>query len=225
MSLITIGHGTLPQGDFATLLADAAVARIVDVRRYPASRRNPHFRREAMAGWLAASGVAYRWDPRLGGRRQPAEKSPHLGLRDEAFRGYAHHMQSEEFQAALDELLAEAAEATTAVMCAESVWWRCHRRLIADAAVLLHDVTVLHLFHDGRLAPHIPTKRSTGRTSPRTGAAANHRLRRGGERAPVRRRVDRQQVRIVFVAPERLTSLKRRTPACHERRRVTVGHP
>lgn len=158
MSLVTIGHGTLPQGQFTALLAQAAVARLTDVRTYPASRRNPHFRREAMAEWLPASGVAYRWEPRLGGRRRPVEDSPHVALREGAFRGFAQHMQSQEFQAALDELLAEAREATTAVMCAESVWWRCHRRLIADAALLLHGVTVLHLFHDGRLAPHPPTE-------------------------------------------------------------------
>lgn len=114
MSLVTIGHGTLPQVEFAALLADAEVARIIDVRAYPASRRNPHFRREVMAEWLPASRVTYRWEPRLGGRRQPVEKSPHLGLRDEAFRGYANHMQSEEFQAALDKLLVEATEARTA---------------------------------------------------------------------------------------------------------------
>ncbi|MDP8927138.1 MAG: DUF488 domain-containing protein [Actinomycetota bacterium] len=158
MSLVTVGHGTLPQRKFAALLAGAGVARLIDVRTYPASRRNPHFRREAMADWLPASGVAYRWEPRLGGRRRPVEVSPHVALREEGFRGYAQHMQSEEFQAALDELLAEASAATTVIMCAESVWWRCHRRLISDAALLLHDVAVLHLFHNGRLAPHVPTE-------------------------------------------------------------------
>ncbi len=158
MSLVTVGHGTLPQDEFAALLAEAGVARVTDVRTYPGSRRNPHFRREAMAEWLPDSGVAYRWEPRLGGRRRPAEVSPHVALREEGFRGYAQHMQSEEFQAALKELLAEAGAATTAAMCAESVWWRCHRRLISDAASLLHDITVLHLFHDGRLAPHLPTE-------------------------------------------------------------------
>lgn len=158
MRLVTVGHGTLPQEAFAALLAETAIDRLTDVRTYPASRRNPQFRREAMAHWLPASGVHYRWEPRLGGRRRPVEDSPHVGLRDAGFRGYAEHMQTEEFKGALDELLAETSGATTAIMCAESVWWRCHRRLIADAAMLLHDVAVLHLFHDGRLTPHVPTE-------------------------------------------------------------------
>ncbi len=157
MSLVTVGHGTLSEEDFAALLEKAAVARIVDVRAHPASRRNPHFAREAMAGWLRESGVSYRWEPRLGGRRRPVEESPHLGLRDASFRAYADHMHGGEFRAALDQLLDEAQEASVAVMCAESVWWRCHRRLIADAAILLHDVVALHLFHDGRLVRHVPT--------------------------------------------------------------------
>ncbi len=157
MSLLTVGHGTLPQAAFAALLADAAVDRLIDVRTYPVSGRNPQFRGEALADWLPASGVTYRWEPRLGGRRRPNRDSPHVALREAGFRGYADHMQTEEFKVALDELLAETRRATTAIMCAESVWWRCHRRLIADAAVLLLDVAVLHLFHDGRLAPHLPT--------------------------------------------------------------------
>ncbi|MFN2556712.1 MAG: DUF488 family protein [Nitriliruptorales bacterium] len=158
MSLITIGHGTLPQADFTALLAEAEVARVVDVRAHPGSRRNPQFRRESMAAWLPASGVDYRWEPRLGGRRRPVEESPHLGLRDASFRGYADHMEGDEFRSALHGVLAEAGETTVALMCAESVWWRCHRRLIADAAMLLHDVVAFHLFPDGRLVPHVPTE-------------------------------------------------------------------
>lgn len=158
MSVLTVGHGTLSQGEFEALLDEAAVARLIDVRTHPASRRNPHFRREPLAEWLPAAGVDYRWEPRLGGRRRPTRDSSHVALREAAFRGYADHMDSEEFRAALDELLAEAAEAKTAIMCAESVWWRCHRRLVADAVVLLHAVVVFHLFHDGRLAPHVPTE-------------------------------------------------------------------
>lgn len=156
MSLVTVGHGTLSQQDFAALLEKAAVTGIVDVRAYPASRRHPHFGREGMAGWLRECDVSYRWEPRLGGRRRPVEESPHISLRDASFRAYADHMHSGEFRAALDQLLDEAQGATAAMMCAESVWWRCHRRLIADAAMLLRDVVALHLFHDGRLVPHVP---------------------------------------------------------------------
>jgi uncharacterized protein (DUF488 family) len=110
-----------------------------------------------MAEWVPASGVAYRWEPRLGGFRRAAPDSPNTALRHAAFRGYADYMRTPEFVAALDGVLAGATDRPTAVMCSESVWWRCHRRLIADAAALLRDVEVLHLMHDGSLRPHAPT--------------------------------------------------------------------
>lgn len=157
MSLRTVGHGTLPEEDFAALVSDAGIRLVVDVRSFPASRRHPQFGREAMERWLPDVGVAYRWEPRLGGRRRPRPDSPHGGLRVPAFRGYADHMETEEFSDAVDELLAEAGTRPAAVMCAESVWWRCHRRLLADAAVLLRGAAVDHLFHDGRLDAHRPT--------------------------------------------------------------------
>ena len=157
MNLRTVGHGTLPADDFAALVSDAGIGLVVDVRSFPASRRHPQFGREAMERWLPDVGVAYRWEPRLGGRRRPRPDSPHGSLRVPAFRGYADHMETEEFGVAVDELLAEAGTRTAAVMCAESVWWRCHRRLLADAAFLLRGAAVEHLFHDGRLDPHRPT--------------------------------------------------------------------
>jgi uncharacterized protein (DUF488 family) len=155
--LRTVGHGTLSAEELGRLVADAGVEELVDVRSFPASRRHPQFRREAMERWLPDAGVAYRWDPRLGGRRRPRPDSPHGALRVPAFRGYADHMETDEFRDAVDELLAAAGERPAAVMCAESVWWRCHRRLLADAAVLLRGAAVEHLFHDGRLDPHRPT--------------------------------------------------------------------
>ena len=109
-----------------------------------------------MAEWLPAAGVAYRWEERLGGRRRPDPDSPDLALRDPSFRAYAGWMREREFRDALGEVLAEPRR--SAVLCSESVWWRCHRRLVADSAVLLHDVDVRHLFHDGRLAEHGPTE-------------------------------------------------------------------
>lgn len=127
---------------------------VVDVRRFPGSRRHPHFRRGEMAVWLSEAGVDYRWEEDLGGRRPAAEDSPNTGLRDAGFRGYADHMRTPVFRAGLARVLTEAARRPTAVLCAESVWWRCHRRLLADAAVLLHDAQVAHLSHDGRLHPH-----------------------------------------------------------------------
>jgi uncharacterized protein (DUF488 family) len=153
--LLTAGHGTATAEELAALLTGAGVATVVDVRRFPASRRHPHFDREAMTAWLAGAGVGYRWEPRLGGRRPVPPDSPDAALRNDAFRGYAAHMRSAEFTAALDEVLALDG---AVVLCAESLWWRCHRRLIADAAVLLHGVEVRHLGHDGRLTAHTPTE-------------------------------------------------------------------
>jgi uncharacterized protein (DUF488 family) len=155
--LRTVGHGTLPADELAQLVTGAGIEVLVDVRSFPASRRHPQFGREAMERWLPDAGVAYHWEPRLGGRRRAASDSPHGALRVPAFRGYADHMETREFRDALDDLLAGAAERPATVMCAESVWWRCHRRLLADAAVLLHGVPVEHLFHDGRLDAHRPT--------------------------------------------------------------------
>lgn len=156
-TVLTVGHGTLAEHEFAGLVREAGVDHLVDVRSFPGSRRNPHFRREAMEDWLPERGVAYSWEARLGGRRRGVDRSPHVGLRHEAFRAYADHMDTAEFGEALDALTEQAARQRVAVMCAESVWWRCHRRLLSDALVLLRDVAVEHLFHDGRLQEHPPT--------------------------------------------------------------------
>jgi uncharacterized protein (DUF488 family) len=114
-----------------------------------------------MPEWLADAGLGYRWLPALGGRRRPTAASPNTGLRNEQFRGYADHMASAEFAAGVADLLALAAdspEGAVAVMCAEAVPWRCHRSLLADHLALVEAVTVEHLFHDGRLATHAPTR-------------------------------------------------------------------
>ena len=115
MTLRTVGHGTLPEADFAALVADAGIGIIVDVRSFPASRRHPQFRREAMERWLPDAGVAYEWEPRLGGRRRPRPDSPHGALRVPAFRGYADHMETDEFRDAVDDLLAEGGARPVAV--------------------------------------------------------------------------------------------------------------
>ena len=154
VELLTVGHGTLPADDLAALLAGQAVALLVDVRTYPGSRRHPQFGRTEMARWLPDAGVDYRWERRLGGRRPVRPDSVNVALRNEAFRGYADHMTTTEFRAALDGVLAEAAIGRTAVMCSESLWWRCHRRLLADAATLLGGAAVVHVMHDGRTVPH-----------------------------------------------------------------------
>jgi uncharacterized protein (DUF488 family) len=156
--LITVGHGTAGAGELTALLQGVGVRRLVDVRTAPGSRRNPQFRREGMAGWLPEAGIGYRWERDLGGRRKPDPASVNHVLRHPAFRGYADYMRTPGFWAALDRLLAEAAEETTAAMCSETLWWRCHRRLLADAAVLVRGASVEHLDHRGRLEPHRPTE-------------------------------------------------------------------
>ena len=153
----TLGHGTLPAEDFAARCRGAGVGLVVDVRRFPGSRRHPHFAAAEMARWLPEAGIGYRWTPALGGRRPPGAGSPNGALRNPQFRGYADHMASEEFRRAVDELLEVAGSAPAAVVCAESVWWRCHRRLLADHLVLVAGTRVEHLFHDGRLAEHRPS--------------------------------------------------------------------
>ena len=157
LPIATLGHGTLTADGFAAVALGAGVDVIVDVRRYPGSRRHPHFGGEAMAAWLPAHGLAYRALPALGGRRSPRADSANVALRNPQFRGYADHMASGEFAKGIAELLATAGLGRVALMCAESVFWRCHRRLTADHLVLVEDLAVEHRFHDGRAAPHTPT--------------------------------------------------------------------
>lgn len=150
----TIGHGTLAAQQFVAVVMAAGVQTVVDVRRYPGSRRHPHFAREAMEVWLPAAGVAYRGLVALGGRRKPSPDSPNTGWRNLQFRAYADYMVTDDFAAGVGELKALAAERSVAVMCSEAVWWRCHRRLLADHLVLVEGISVCHLFHDRRLSPH-----------------------------------------------------------------------
>lgn len=154
---MTFGHSTAGRERILELLRGAGVAALVDVRTAPGSRRDPDLLRERLAEWLPDGGVAYRWERDLGGFRPLPQDSPDVVWRNESFRGYAAHTRSPGFVAAMDRLLREAAGARTAVMCSEAVWWRCHRRLIADFAVLARGVPVLHLMHDGRLNAHRPT--------------------------------------------------------------------
>jgi uncharacterized protein (DUF488 family) len=152
--LLTVGHGTASRDELTRLLRAAGVQLVVDVRSVPGSRRFPQFGRAQMQAWLPEAGVGYRWEPRLGGFRRPVEGSPNVALRHPAFRGYADYMATGSFREALADLLDEASRQVTVIMCAETLWWRCHRRLIADAAVLLCRANVWHLGHDGRLAAH-----------------------------------------------------------------------
>jgi uncharacterized protein (DUF488 family) len=162
--LLTVGHGTLDATSLGELLVVAEVGLVVDVRRFPASRRNPDVAREALAAWLPEQGIAYRHEERLGGRRHlpvAADHGADSWWRVAAFRGYAAYMRTDEFRAGMGDLLADldrVAPHRTVVMCSESLWWRCHRRMVSDAAVLLHDTPVEHLAHDGRRTEHRPSE-------------------------------------------------------------------
>ncbi|AJP01902.1 DNA repair protein [Streptomyces cyaneogriseus subsp. noncyanogenus] len=155
--LITFGHGTADREVLARLLREAGVVAVVDVRSAPGSRRNPDMARQRLARWMPDEGFAYRWERRLGGWRKASPDSPDTVWRNASFRGYAAHTRTPEFVAAMDELMDQAGRLRTAVMCGEAVWWRCHRRLIADFAVLARGTGVRHLLHDGRLTAHTPT--------------------------------------------------------------------
>lgn len=157
--LLTFGHGTAERDQILELLQSAGVRSVADIRTAPGSRRFPHVARSALQTWLPAAGIDYDWYPDLGGFRRPSGDSPDTVWRNESFRGYAGHTRTPEFVAAIDALLADAARRRTTVMCSESVWWRCHRRIVADFVTVARGTPVQHLMHDGRLVPHSPTPR------------------------------------------------------------------
>lgn len=149
----TLGHSTRSWEAFLAVLRAHRIEAIADVRRFPGSRRYPWFASDAMAGQLAGAGVAYCWLPQLGGRRKSQPGSPNGGWRNAAFQGYADHMTSAEFGEGLGIALALAGRHRTALLCAELLWWRCHRRLIAD--LLQHrGHTVLHIQDEQPAQPH-----------------------------------------------------------------------
>lgn len=153
MIVHTAGHSTLSLEAFVDLLAAHGIRAVADVRRYPASRRHPHFAREAFDAGLAAAGITYLWIPELGGRRPTRPDSPHRAWKVEGFRGYADHLETPEFASGLDRLLALAAAHPTAVVCAEAHHTKCHRRILADA-LLARGIEVLHTRPNTPPEPH-----------------------------------------------------------------------
>jgi uncharacterized protein (DUF488 family) len=151
LTVLTIGHGVRPLDELVRTLLEVEVQTLVDVRRFPASRRNPHFNQEPLRTALADAGITYRHAVELGGRRsgEPGEED-FACLRVAAFRSYAARMRTPAWQAALAAALAEPAPC---FMCAETVWWRCHRRLIAELLTARGDA-VVHLLAPGRREPH-----------------------------------------------------------------------
>lgn len=153
MKIWTVGHSTRSAEEFGRLLVAHEVEVLVDVRTYPGSRRYPQFNRETLAGSLVELGIKYKHEARLGGRRTPRPDSHNTAWRNAQFRGYADHMETEEFKKGVRELLELAAEARVAVMCAEAVWWRCHRSLLADYLKAAgHDV--IHILDEKKTEEH-----------------------------------------------------------------------
>ena len=154
-TIFTIGHSTRPIAEFLALLQEVGVDLLVDVRSIPRSRTNPQFNADALPGALAEAGIAYRHLPALGGlrhRTKAAEPSPNTLWRVAAFRNYADYAETDAFRTGLDELRALARDHCCAIMCAEAVWWRCHRRIIADY-LLARGVPVMHIMGSGKIDP------------------------------------------------------------------------
>jgi len=149
----TIGHSTRTLEEFLGLLDDYRIEAIADVRRFPGSRRYPHFASEAMAKSLPAHGIAYEWMPKLGGRRKVQQDSPNTAWRNASFQGYSDYIATEEFAGGLDELLKLAVNKRTAMMCAEVVWWRCHRSIVSDV-LKLRGIEVIHIIDTTHTTVH-----------------------------------------------------------------------
>jgi uncharacterized protein (DUF488 family) len=157
-TLYTIGHSTRPLDDLIAALQAHQMRTLVDIRAFPMSRRLPQFNREPLEKSLLATGIRYHWMPTLGGyRKKIRDDSPHLALRNASFRNYADYMLTAEFETAMTELLALAENSRTAYMCAERVYFRCHRMLVSDWLVA-HGNEVLHVDDPGPVKPHRLTK-------------------------------------------------------------------
>src|SRR5690242_2133925 len=151
--MLTVGHSNQPIGEFLRLLKAHGVKRLVDVRTVPRSRHNPQFNRDSLPGSLAAEGIAYAHMPGLGGLRHPRKDSVNTGWKNLSFRGYADYMETSEFSESLQGLVKLAQGHRTAIMCAESVPWRCHRSMIADA-LTVRGIAVSHIMSETKANPH-----------------------------------------------------------------------
>ena len=153
-TLFTIGHSTRTLEELIAVLKAHAIATLVDIRSFPVSRRLPHFNRESLETALPNAGIRYVWMKALGGyRKKIREDSPNVGLRSTSFRNYADHMLTPEFESAIAELICTGEQSRTAYMCAERVWFHCHRMLVSDWLVA-HGHTVLHIDGEGPPRPH-----------------------------------------------------------------------
>lgn len=152
-TLWTIGHSTRTQAAFIALLHHYGIKAVADVRRFPGSKRLPQFMSADLEAALAEEGIAYQWIDALGGRRRPPPGPTASAWRNTSFRGYAAHMRTEDFEQGLQSLLSLAEMQPTAMMCAEVLWWRCHRSMVSDV-LKLRGIEVLHIQDEKHLSPH-----------------------------------------------------------------------
>ena len=153
--IFTAGHSNLTFEQFASLLKEHEISLVADIRRYPSSRKFPHFNRLTLSKLLEDENIDYLWLESLGGRRHSEKDSKPIntGLKNPGFRNYADYMATDEFRRAVDELLSAAAKSRTAVMCAEKLYWKCHRRLLSDYLVS-KGIEVIHIIEPGRTSRH-----------------------------------------------------------------------
>ncbi|MDP9360576.1 MAG: DUF488 domain-containing protein [Acidobacteriota bacterium] len=157
MQIFTIGHSTRSSDELVALLREHGISLLADIRRFPGSKRYPHFASEAIAAWLPEQGIAYIHMPELGGRRKPLGDSRNTAWRNEQFRAYADYMASGEFRTAIEKLLALGTNERLAIMCAEAVPWRCHRNLVADELVR-RGIEVIHITARNATQQHVMTQ-------------------------------------------------------------------
>lgn len=153
LTIWTVGHSTRSIEEFNQILISHQIKTLVDVRTFPGSRRHPQFNKAELAGALETIGIQYKHQPKLGGRRKARPDSKNTAWNNESFRGYADHMETPEFQQGIEELLKLAQLQPTTVMCAEAVWWRCHRSMIADY-LKAAGVKVLHILGEKKTEEH-----------------------------------------------------------------------
>ncbi len=153
--IFTIGHSNRSFEDFLSILMEFNIQIVADIRRYPSSRKFPHFNRDVLSKLLNRENIEYLWLEALGGRRHAPknDKSPNTGLKSIGFRNYADYMSTDQFQTAAQKLLSVAAKAKTAIMCAEKFYWKCHRQLLSDY-LFAQDVEVLHIIEVNKIVPH-----------------------------------------------------------------------
>ena len=154
MRIWTIGHSTRMIDEFISLLKENEIKLLADVRAWPGSKRYPQFNKDALAESLNVHGIRYEHFPELGGKRKSKPDSRNTAWRNASFRGYADYMETVQFQKGIERLLNVAEETgPTSIMCAEAVWWRCHRSLIADY-LKVRGVEVLHILGANKIEPH-----------------------------------------------------------------------